>query len=235
VRISLDGRKADATWCSFEEKCESVGTGENAQKVYKTPFTTKEMRGLLVTSDFVQVAPDGRFREFDADGKETKNEADGYSLKTGEPDDPVFITFDRPRRSGARVGASVLNRKPTVMENGQPTAGMAFKVYPLTDAHSKFIDSLVPPEMRQRKRDRSIPLETLAPMHSGAFLRLVDDVYGFEDDNGQAIVCTEKNKENVLKAIMSTMSGIVLGMWATNRADAIQRERMSGLKADVSD
>lgn len=225
MRIALDGRKPEAEWASLNEAC---GTGDGKKITFETPFPAKEARGLHVMRDtpggYEIIAPENVRRVIDPDGNVTREEPDGYALSHTTNDAPVTITFERPPAVGVRIAVSALGRRP---EKGE-----ALKILPMTDSISAQLDSKMPAEFRKRKRDLNVGLPAVQDMYREAYHRLVVDCHGFVDADDNPIVWDEMK---VKPAILNALTCILLGPFAMDRARAIQRERSSGLAAEVSD
>lgn len=225
MRISLDGRKPEGEWASLNESC---GRGDGKTVSFQTPFPAREARALHIMRDtptgYEILAPDNIRRVLDVNGDLLRDEPDGYALSKTSDDAPVTITFDRPPGVGVRIACSALGRRP---ENGE-----ALKVLPMTDTISAQLDAKMPAEFRKRKREINVALPAVQDMYREAYNRLVVDCYGFRDDQGAEITWDEFR---VKKAILETLTCVLLGPFAMDRARAIQRERSSGLAAELSD
>ncbi len=225
MRISLDGKKVEGDWCSFAETC---GKGDGKTVEFKTPFPAKDARGLAVMRDYLIIEPDNVLRTLGDDGKVTKEEPDGYFITQTDPESPLSITFQRPPRLGVTIGVSVIGHRPNV--NGSERE--AFKILPMTTVISKRLDELLPAELRNRKRDELARLPAVQDMCRSSFMTLVSDWQGFiNDSTNEPIPCNDATK----KVLIDQTDAVVLGLFASDRARAIQRERMEAQKNDASD
>ena len=56
MKIPTQSGRPEGAWCSWNEP---VGTGDGTKIEFTLPFSFAEARGLLVTSDYGTVEPDG--------------------------------------------------------------------------------------------------------------------------------------------------------------------------------
>lgn len=220
MRISLGGQKPEGEWASLNE---IIGKGDGKRTSWETPFPAKEARGLHVMRNLVILNPKNLQRLLDPDGDLLEDKPDGYALSITSPDDPVTITTEQPVPLGELVSVSVLGRKP---EKGE-----ALKILPMTDPISRQLDEKVPPEFRQRKRDRNVMLDPVQVMYREAYNRLVVDAAGFKDENGEDYAWNDIVK----RAILDTLGAVFLGPFVMDRANVIQQERASGRISELLD
>lgn len=220
MRISLEGRKPEGEWASFNEPC---GKGDGSKVDFFTPFPASELRGFHVMRDFVIVGPEAIRRVPDLDGNLLRDEPDGYRVSITTPEAPAKITFDRAPALGVRISCSVFGRKP---EKGE-----ALKVLPMTDNLAQKLDAFIPPEMRRRKREDNARLPAVQNFYREAFGNLVVDGHGFMDENGQPLDFTEPVK----KAVLNTLGALLCGGFAWDRAVVLQQERQAGTADELSD
>jgi hypothetical protein len=220
VRISLDGRKAEGEWASFNE---FIGKGDGKRTIFETPWPAKETRHLHVMRDFQIVSPGNIRRILDPDGNLLRDEPDGYDVTSSSPDAPLTITFQQPPGLNVRISGSILGRKP---EKGE-----ALKILPMTDAISRALDEKIPPELRKRKREETAKLPAVQEMYREAWNRLVVDFHGFTDENGSPHVFSEPVK----KAILNELGALFAGGFAWDRANVIQQEKQAGATSEAVD
>jgi hypothetical protein len=222
VRISLDGRKPEGEWCSFNEPC---GKGDGKKVAFQTPFPAKEAKSLHFMRDFIIVAPDNIRRVADLDGNLLRDEPDGYTLTwPTNVDEPVTVTFDKAPSLDERISCSTVGRRP---EKGE-----AFKVLPMTDTVAQKLDEKMPPELRKRKREMNASLPAVQEMYREAYRLLVVDCHGIVGDDGQPLDFTSPF---VKKAILDTLGSVLLGSFAMDRARILQRDKASSLSVELSD
>lgn len=221
MKISLDSRKPEAEWASFNETC---GSGDGVTTEFETPFPAKVARSLHVMREYSVLAADAVYRVLDPDGKLVRDDPDGYRLDAADPEKPIKITFQRAPRAGQPVGVSALGRIP-------PNGGVAFKILPLTDNVAKSLDAKYPPEFRKRER-QNVSLQPVQDWYREVFMQLVVDYAGFVDDAGQPHPAAD---DRVKKAIVTELGAVVLGSFVYDRARALQQERISGLAAELRD
>ncbi len=225
--MRISDKKPEGEWASWFERCEAVTAVEDDKKgkVYKTPFPASEKRAMHVAvlskAGYSIMGPDQRHIERDQDGKIEKDEPDGYKLTVEAPDEPVIITFQRARPSDEIVGVSVLGRKPA--------GGEALKILPLTDNLAKTLDNVLPPEFRKRKREENIRLEKAQDYNREAVTTLVVGLHGFLDDDGNERPWPD---DTTKRALFNSLGSVALGIFVTDRAQELQRERVAGAKVD---
>jgi hypothetical protein len=219
MKVSTEGGRPVGVWCSWNE---FVGTGDGTKTEFTLPFTAAEARGLLVTSDYATVEPDGVFRVLDTDGKVLRDEPDGWALVADpDPEKPAKLIFQRPRRHGARVAVGVLDRH----------VGDSFKILGMDTLLSNKLDAEMPKDLKGRKRDELAKLPSVVEMCRLAFMQLVTDWTGITDENGNPKPCDPAAK----KLLLDRTDAIAFGMFAMERARTIQRERLAGFEASVRD
>lgn len=216
MKISLDGKRPEGEWASFNELC---GIGDGQKATFAVPVPASEARSLLFMRDYSTIEPDGELRRLDADGKTEDVKPDGYKLSA--EGDALSITFERPPKLGARISCSGLGRK----------VGDAFKILSMTTSLAKKLDEKLPPEMKKRKRDDIPNLPAIQETCKATFMELVEDWTGIMDGDGNPIPCDPANK----KLLLEKTDAITLGLFVAERARAIQRERMSGFETAVRD
>ena len=219
MKVSTQSGRPEGVWCSWNEP---VGTGDGTKTEFTLPFSFAEARGLLVTSDYGTVEPDGKFRETDPDGKIIRDEPDGWTVAAaGAPDEPAALTFQRPRRFGARVAVGALDRK----------VGDAFKILAMDSVLSKRFDELTPRELKTRKRDELAKFPAVQEFFRMVFMELVTGWSGITDGDGSPLPCDATNK----KVLLDRTDAIAFGSFVIDRARTIQRERLAGWEASVRD
>ncbi len=215
VKISLDSGRPEGEWTSWNE---AIGTGDGARASFPLPCPPVEARGLSVTRDFATVEPDGRLREFTADGKTIINdEPDGWKLVLAG--DSASVEFDRPPRFGARVAVAILGRE----------IGDAFQIYAMDSTLSKKLDEKMPKGLKTRKREELAVLPEVQEMCRLAFIELVQDWKGITDEKGNPLPCDEKMKGRFL----DRTDVVSFGLFVMERARTIQRERLSGFETSI--
>jgi hypothetical protein len=220
MKVSVEGGRPEGVWVSWNEPC---GVGDGSRTEFPLPFPAAEARGLLVMSDYGTVEPDGRFRETDIEGKILRDEPDGWTIAAGNDPtaEPGKIVFQRPRRVGARVSVSALDRK----------VGDAFKILATDSLLTKKLDELMPKEMKGRKRNEVPTLPPVQDYCRLAFTELVTNWSGITDGAGAPLPCTAANK----KTLLDRTDAIAFGMFVLERSRTIQRERLAGFEASVQD